>query len=73
VNNLSLTPVRWEGKGMDRLERNWQRPLLGSDSINGLWAADLEGDGEVEIMVTSSGDYFRPADYFHLYHPENLK
>lgn len=49
------------------LRRTWSSPPLGSAHISSLWVADLEGNGDLEILVTSSDEFLAPADYFHVF------
>lgn len=63
--------VRWEGKRegdkITALEPVWSSPPLGRAHISSLWVADVEGDGSLEIMVSSSDGYLAPADYLHIF------
>lgn len=66
--------VRWEGKaqvaraqGLISLQRAWSGPPLGIAHVSGLWVVDIEGDGDLEVAVTSSDEYLAPADYFHVF------
>ncbi|MBC7338994.1 MAG: hypothetical protein H5U04_03930 [Firmicutes bacterium] len=64
--------ARWEaGPDSDKaginFERTWESPLLGKSTIWGLWVRGLDGDGDLEVMVTCTDNYLAPADYLHVF------
>ncbi|HHY95354.1 MAG TPA: protease complex subunit PrcB family protein [Firmicutes bacterium] len=58
---------RGDGSATLTLERTWSSPPLGRDHLSSLWVLDADGDGELEILVTSSDDFLAPADYLHIF------
>ncbi|MDI7249095.1 MAG: S-layer homology domain-containing protein [Bacillota bacterium] len=48
-------------------ERTWESPLLGRFNISALWVKDLDGDGDLELVVASTDNHLAPADYLHVF------
>jgi len=58
----------WEGENYD-LKQSWVSETLGSDGITAMKVADLDKDGEPEILVNYTNDYLTWGQFFKIVEP----